>query len=89
MKSSGIFAILLLSPALVVPMAESFASAQMANASIRTNQQPSEQVLSLDDLIREALEKNLEAQSALHTINVLRMRVPQVKECERYVKCRC
>jgi outer membrane protein TolC len=36
-------------------------------------------VLVLDDVIREALEKNPEAQSAQHTINALQRRVPQVK----------
>ncbi len=35
--------------------------------------------LSLDELLQEALEKNPEAQSALHTVNALRRRVPQVK----------
>lgn len=38
-----------------------------------------QQVLSLDDVVREALEKNPEAQSALHTVNGLKRRVPQVK----------
>ena len=36
-------------------------------------------MLVLDDVIREALEKNPEAQSAQHTINALQRRVPQVK----------
>lgn len=35
--------------------------------------------MSLDELVQEALEKNPEAQSALHTVNALRRRVPQVK----------
>ncbi len=42
--------------------------------------QPDAQLsLSLDELVQEALEKNPEAQSALHTVNALRRRVPQVK----------
>jgi outer membrane protein TolC len=36
-------------------------------------------VLSLDDLVREALEKNPEAQSALYTVQALERRVPQAK----------
>ena len=35
--------------------------------------------LRLDDVIREALEKNPEAQAALHTINALQRRIPQVQ----------
>jgi outer membrane protein TolC len=79
MRFTRIFAILLLLPALVMPAQDSKATAQTANASVRTDQQPVEQVLLLDDVIREALEKNPEAQSMLHTINALRLRVPQVK----------
>ncbi len=43
------------------------------------DQSSAQQVLSLDDVVREALEKNPEAQSALHTVNGLKRRVPQVK----------
>lgn len=43
------------------------------------DQSSAQQVLSLDDVVREALEKSPEAQSALHTVNGLRRRVPQVK----------
>lgn len=38
-----------------------------------------QQTLSLDQLIQEALEKNPEAQSALHTVNSLKRRVAQAK----------
>jgi outer membrane protein TolC len=79
MRFSRIFAILLFLPALVGPAQESYATAQKANASVFTDRQPAEQVLLLDDVIREALEKNPEAQSALHTIHALQRRVPQVK----------
>ena len=37
------------------------------------------QLLRLDDVVREALEKNPEAQSALHTVKALQRRVPQVE----------
>ena len=43
------------------------------------SQSDAQQFLSLDELVQEALEKNPEAQSALHTVNALRRRVPQVK----------
>ena len=39
--------------------------------------QPSAQVLRLEDVVREALDKNPEAQSALHSIKALERRVPQ------------
>lgn len=44
-----------------------------------TDQSSAHQVLLLDDVVREALEKNPEAQSALHTVNGLKRRVPQAK----------
>jgi outer membrane protein TolC len=43
------------------------------------DQSSARQVLLIDDVVREALEKNPEAQSALHTINALERRVPQAK----------
>jgi outer membrane protein TolC len=43
------------------------------------SQSSGQQVLSLDDVIREALEKSPEAQSALHAVRSLKRRVPQVK----------
>jgi cobalt-zinc-cadmium efflux system outer membrane protein len=76
---SRIFAILLLLPALVSPAQNGNEVAQTQTAGIQAQQEPAAQVLLLDDVIREALEKNPEAQSALHTINALRLRVPQVK----------
>jgi outer membrane protein TolC len=51
----------------------------MAKARVQAHQEPVAQVLLLDDVIREALQKNPEAQSALHAINALRLHVPQVK----------
>jgi outer membrane protein TolC len=72
MKIQGIIAILLFLPAIVSP-------AQTPTTGIQAHQEPAAQVLLLDDVIREALEKNPEVQSALHTINALRLRVPQVK----------
>ena len=46
---------------------------------ISASQSSGQQVLSLDDVIREALEKSPEAQSALHTVRALERRVPQAK----------
>ena len=79
MRFSRIFAILLLLPAFGIPAQESKETAQMANARVQALQEPVAQVLLLDDVIREALQKNPEAQSALHAINALRLHVPQVK----------
>jgi outer membrane protein TolC len=79
MKSQGILAILLFLPAFVSPAQNGNATAQTPTAGIHAQQEPAAQVLLLDDVIREALEKSPEAQSALHTINALRLRVPQVK----------
>jgi len=47
--------------------------------SSAVSQSDLQQTLSLEDLVREALEKNPEAQSALHTVKGLERRVPQVK----------
>ena len=79
MQITRILAILLLLPAFVLPAQDSKAMPQAASANERTDQEPVPQVLVLDDVIREALEKNPEAQSAQHTINALQRRVPQVK----------
>ena len=79
MRFSRIFAILLLLPAFGIPAQESKETAQMAKARVQAHQEPVAQVLLLDDVIREALQKNPEAQSALHAINALRLHVPQVK----------
>ena len=79
MRITRILAILSLLPAFVLPAQDSEAIPQAASPSELTNQEPVPQVLVLDDVIREALEKNPEAQSAQHTINALQRRVPQVK----------
>jgi outer membrane protein TolC len=79
MKIQGIIAILLFLPAIVSPAQSGNAPAQTPTAGIQAHQEPAAQVLLLDDVIREALEKSPEAQSALHTINALRLRVPQVR----------
>jgi outer membrane protein TolC len=76
MRFTRILAILLLLPALVLTAQESDAT---ANASVQVNQEPAAQALRLDDVIREALEKNPEAQSALHAIHALERRVPQAR----------
>jgi outer membrane protein TolC len=79
MRITRILAILLLLPAFVLPAQDSKAMPQAASARERTDQEPVPQVLVLDEVIREALEKNPEAQSAQHTINALQRRVQQVK----------
>ena len=79
MRLTRIFSILLLLPAVGMPAQLSKDTVQTANASGRDDRQADHQVLSLDDVVREALEKNPEAQSAQHTINALARRVPQVK----------
>ena len=71
MKSQRIFAILLLLPALVSLAQNGNEVAQTPTAGIQAQQVPAPQVLLLDDVIREALEKNPEAQSELHTICLL------------------
>lgn len=53
--------------------------AEMPASSLQTQHKSVAPVLLLDDVIREALEKSPEAQSALHAIQALRLRVPQVK----------
>jgi len=53
--------------------------AEMPAPSLQTPQKTIAPVLQLDDVIKEALEKSPEAQSAIHTIRALRLRVPQVK----------
>src|ERR1035438_7860372 len=44
-----------------------------------TGQSTAQQTLTLEEIIREALSKNPEVQSALHAVNALQRRVPQVK----------
>jgi outer membrane protein TolC len=79
MKSQRIFAILLFCPAFVALAQNGNEVAPTPTAGIQAQQVPAAQVLLLDDVIREALEKNPEAQSELHTISALQHRVPQVK----------
>ena len=79
MRITRILAILLLLPAFVLSAQDGKSMPQTASAGVRADQILIPQVLVLDDVIREALEKNPEAQSALHTINALQRRVPQVK----------
>lgn len=79
MRFTRIFAILPLLPALASFAQNGNEIAPTPTAGIQAQQEPAAEVLLLDDVIREALEKNPEARSALHTINALRLRVPQVK----------
>ncbi len=79
MRITRILAILLLCPALVLFAQDAKVTPESASANARPDRETDPQVLVLDDVIREALDKNPEAQSALHTINALQRRVPQVK----------
>ena len=79
MRTTRILAVLLLLPAVVVPAQVADTTLQTASAGAQADQGPAPQVLVLDDVIREALEKNPEAQSALHSVKALQRRVPQVE----------
>jgi outer membrane protein TolC len=79
MRTTRILAVLLLLPALTVPAQDAETTLQTASAGVQADQGPAPQVLLLDDVIREVLEKNPEAQSALHTVKALQRRVPQVE----------
>jgi cobalt-zinc-cadmium efflux system outer membrane protein len=59
-----------------VDSVQSAALVPQASVVDQSNVQP---MLRLDDVIREALEKNPEAQSALHTVKAMQRRVPQVE----------
>ena len=79
MRITRIFVILLFLPAFTALAQNDKATPPTASADIRADQPPAQQLLLLDDVVREALEKNPEAQSALHTVSALEHRVPQVK----------
>ena len=79
MRTTRIFAILLLLPALVMRAQDGKSTERMMSAHTQSHQEAVGQVLLLDDVIREALEKNPEAQSAQHAVSALQRRVPQVK----------
>ena len=79
MRITRIFAILLLFPAFVLPAQEDKPMPPTSGAAVGAGQEPAAPVLMLEDVIREALEKNPEAQSAQHTISALQRRVPQVR----------
>lgn len=79
MRTTTILAVLLFLPSFVVPAQDDKATSQTASSSVQTDQGPAPSVLVLDEVIREALEKNPEAQSALHTVKAMQRRVPQVE----------
>lgn len=83
MRITRIFVILLFLPAFTAlaqnDKQNDKATPPTASADIRADQPPAQQLLLLDDVVREALDKNPEAQSALHTVSALEHRVPQVK----------
>ena len=73
MKIPWLCAVLLAYPA-------TFALAQqMPGAAQNSGDESAAQVLRLDDVVREALGKNPEAQSALHAIKALQRHVPQAE----------
>lgn len=74
MKAQWIYAALLACP-VVVLQAQTQDTPQAERSTVPTETQ----VLRLDDVVGEALDKNPEAQSALHTLKALERRVPQAK----------
>jgi outer membrane protein TolC len=74
MKISWLCAVILAQPATFA-----LAQQQSPGAAQNSGNEPAAQVLRLDDVVREALDKNPEAQSALHTIKALQRRVPQAE----------
>ena len=84
MKRFGVFRIglWLVSP-LFIPVSlwsqEAAESPTVALEAPAPSQPSAPQALILDDVVREALEKNPEAQSALHAVKALERRVPQAK----------
>lgn len=79
MRTTRILAVLMFLPSFVAPAQDDKTPPQTASSSVQTVQEPAPSVLVLDDVIREALEKNPEAQSALHTVKAMQRRVPQVE----------
>lgn len=76
MKAIWLLAVAMLPPPFL--MAEESNSA-IAQTTVDGNSVDSAARLSLDEIVREALEKNPEVQSALHTAKALERRIPQVK----------
>jgi outer membrane protein TolC len=77
MKARWPFAALLLLPALTMP-AQYEAPAVQTSAPGDVGADPAG-TLRLDDVVKQALEKNPEAQSELHGIAALKLRVPQAR----------
>lgn len=72
------FAVLLFTASLLMVRTGAVA-AQEIGPSSSANLSSSKTTLRLDDVVREALEKNPEAQSALHTVRALERRIPQAQ----------
>ena len=64
-------------PAQESPRPKTFAP--QAGPTATVDQSPSSQVLTLDEVISEALAKNPGVQSALHTVNAQQHKIPQAK----------
>jgi outer membrane protein, heavy metal efflux system len=80
MKTTWLFAAFLLLPMSKVWAQDDISPARKAAiSSVRTDISVAPETLRLDDVVKEALEKNPEAQSTLHGIEALKRRVPQVK----------
>jgi outer membrane protein, heavy metal efflux system len=79
MRSTKTHVVLLLLPAFILLTGGRELTAQATIRAVPPDHPAEQQVLVLKDVIQEALEKSLEIQSALHTINALERRVPQTK----------
>jgi outer membrane protein, heavy metal efflux system len=74
-----ILAVLLFLPSLVALAQDDKPAAQTVGTNKPGDQGPAPSVLLLRDVLQEALQKNPEAQSALHAVYALQRRVPQVE----------
>jgi outer membrane protein, heavy metal efflux system len=74
-----ILAVLLFLPSLVALAQDDKAAGYTAGTNKPGDQGPAPAVLLLSDVLQEALQKNPEAQSALHAVYALQRRVPQVE----------
>ncbi len=79
MKAIRHLAALVLLPASIYLVGTHRATAQETEKGVPAESPSSQQILRIDDVIREALAKNPEAQSTLHTVKALERRVPQAR----------
>ncbi|HVJ07255.1 MAG TPA: TolC family protein [Acidisarcina sp.] len=79
MRAIWLMAVLLLPPSATMLAEDSGPGSVTAARTTTTSPEPTHEVLLLDDLVRETLEKSPEVQSALHAVGALERRVPQAK----------